>query len=214
MLENPYYSNQPTLSGDALLYRGEGRIEESPDGSSFLIWWESTLEEAITVQLHYAKILGAGKQMNRTRWTFLLYLIVSLTAISLFFLAPDVLGEIKQGILFLGCAGALLFGLGMLNLGKQYRKSMRELVINSRGTEGIVETLFRIDPTGVHERALGTDVTYSWSNLRELEVTKANVIFYRHPPGMLNVPLRAFPDVQSLARFVALAEKYSKQRQG
>jgi hypothetical protein len=214
MLENPYYAAQPELSAEAMLYRGEGRIEESLDGSWFTIWWESPLDEAMVVQMHYAKILGAGKQLKKTRRTLLIYLVISLIAALYGIFAPDRPGDIKQGLLFLGGTGFVMWGVTLLQVGKNYQKSMREMLIHARGTEGMIEVKTRVDAAGIYESALHTELTFGWRGVREIEVTDLNVIFYREPAAMMSVPLRVFPSAVALERFVALAQKYIKQRPG
>ena len=67
MLENPYYSDQPNIPYDAGAYRGEGRIEESPDGSSIVVRWESPLEEAVAAQWEAQKRLGTLKLIRRAQ---------------------------------------------------------------------------------------------------------------------------------------------------
>lgn len=63
ILENPYSAVQLEISAESALYRGEGRIEESPDGSSMTVWWESPLDESVAVQLHLPICWELGRSL-------------------------------------------------------------------------------------------------------------------------------------------------------
>ena len=80
------------------------------------------------------------------------------------------------------------------------------------GTEGMIEVKTRVDAAGIYESALHTELTFGWRGVRKIEVTDLNVIFYREPAAMMSVPLRVFPSAATLERFVALSQKYIKQR--
>jgi hypothetical protein len=76
MIENPYYAAPSGIPTDADLYRGEGCIEESHDGSSFAIWYESTLEDGVAAQMHFQQKLGTMKNSRRFTLICLFFALV------------------------------------------------------------------------------------------------------------------------------------------
>lgn len=140
----------------------------------------------------------------------IVYLLFSLVAIVYGIFAEDWPGDVKQGVLFIGVAGCTIWTVALLQLGSNYRKNMQEMLVNNRGTTDIVQTTTRVDATGISESALDTETIYAWRSIRNVEVSQLNVLFYREPTAVLNVPLRVFPDAMTLEQFLALAEKYRK----
>ena len=205
MLENPYYTAQPDIPSEAGAYRGDGRIEASSDGSSITIRWESPLEEAVAAQWELQKKLGSIKAIRRTQIVYGVATVCSFALVGFFGIEPE---RYRWILLFLG-----IFMLAMIFVKPfTYRIAVRRLVVKLRGTIGSVESLVTIDPAGVHHESNDMVWTFRWRSVRETEVVKNVVNFVREPAGLIQVPVRVFPDAATLVQFLALAEKYAKQR--
>lgn len=205
MLENPYYTAQPDIPYDAGVYRGEGRIEESPDGSSIVVRWESPLDEGVAAQWELQRKLGSLKAIRKAQIVYAVVAVCCLLLVAIFRF------NIEFYTWLVGFFGIFMFAMIFLKP-LLFRIAVRKLVVNLRGSIGSVDSLLTVDAAGVHQEAQDMVWTFRWRSVADVEVSKTAVAFVRQPAGLMHVPVRVFPDVATLERFVALALKYQKQR--
>lgn len=168
-------------------------------GKEMKIKFESTIDEAIAVQL---RLLELSKTARRWKWQGLIF--APLLFLGFYCGIPD---EKRVKIVF-AAISSVIFISGYLGTYKGIlKRRAKKLLIENLGTDKPVTSEYEFNEDGLIFRRLGTEIKFNWNKVREINENDKVLEFIIDNGGIAIIPKRIFENDQQKNEWVRYAQE-------
>ena len=164
------------------------------------ISYESTIDEAVEANYRLAEMVGAVRRMM---WIGLAFSPVPLVVS--FILFEHLAAKLIVG----GVAMAVLVLFHLLTYKRNCRRGIRKTLVKARGTDQPIPTEFELDEECLIFRQLGTEVRFSWQNVKNVTETPRSIELVMEPTGIAMIPKRVFDNPETIREWLRFITQHA-----
>jgi len=167
------------------------------------ISYQATIDEAVEAQM---RMLDLSNTVRKLKWQGLL--VAPLVAVFAFFILS---GDVTYKLILAGIITGLFVLFYLRSYDRIIRKRTRKLLIEGLGTDQPTACEYEASDKGLTFRRQGTDITFAWDTVTEINETKDYVEFVMGKNGIALMPNRIFADRENRQQWLAYALEHSAQ---
>ena len=164
------------------------------------IEYDSMIEETTEVGYRIAELAGT---VRNNMWLYL-----ALSPIP-FAVVCFVIDDLTEGIIAGLFAVILYIIISMMTYKKHLRKSIRKMMVKSRGTDKPVPSEYEMDENGFVFKSQGQEFRFSWINVTNVTLTDTAIELTMKPTAFAIIPKRIFSSSEQMDSWIQFITEHT-----